>query len=73
MNLQVDILENEILEKYPDVLDVILRDHTTQRNILWATNNYSDLGQSYNYKSEISSESITGHNGKINIPIDKKG
>ena len=65
MHAQIDILENEILEKYPDVLDVLLRDHTTQRNILWATNNYKDLGQSYNYKSEISPESITGRNGNV--------
>lgn len=72
MYAKVDILENEILEKYPDVLDVLLRDHTTQRNILWATNNYSALGQSYNYKSEISSESITGHNGNVIMPRVQK-
>lgn len=69
---EIDILENEILEKYPDVLDVLLRDHTTQQNILWATNNYSDLGQSYNYKSEIYPESITGHNGNIIMPRVQK-
>lgn len=65
MQVQIDILQNEILEKYPDVLDVLLLDHTTQRNILWATNNYKDLGKSYNYKSEISPDSITNHNGNV--------
>lgn len=69
---QIDILENEILEKYPDSLDVLLRDPTTQQNILWATNNDSDLGHSYNYKSEISPESITGHNGNVIIPRVQK-
>jgi hypothetical protein len=72
LNIQIDILENEILDKYPDVLDVLLRDHTTQYNILWATNNYSDLGKKYNYKSEIRPESITGHNGNIIIPREKR-
>ena len=72
MHAQIDILENEILEKYPDVLDVLLRDHTTQQNILWTTNNYSDLGLSYNYKSEISPESITGYNGNVIMPRVQK-
>lgn len=72
MCAQVDILENEILEKYPDVLDALLRDHTTQRNILWATNNYKDLGKSYSYKSEISPESITGYNGNVIMPRVQK-
>jgi hypothetical protein len=72
LDKEVDILENEILEKYPDVLDTLLRDHTTQRNILWATNNYNSLGKSYDYKSEISSTSITGHNGNVIMPRVQK-
>ena len=40
MKIEVDILENDILKKYPGVLDILLRDHTTQKNIFWATNNY---------------------------------
>jgi len=40
MSNDVDILENEIREKYPKVLDILLRDHTTRKNIFWATDNY---------------------------------
>ena len=72
MHTEIDILENEILEQYPEVLDILLCDHTTQQNILWATNNYSDLGQSYNYKSEISPEPITGHNDNVVMPRVQK-
>lgn len=72
MDKEIDILENEILEKYPDVLDALLRDHTTQRNILWATNNYNSLGKSYDYKNEISPASITGHNGNLIMPRVQK-
>ncbi len=39
---EIDILENEIFEKYPEVLDILLRDHTTQQYIFWATNNYQE-------------------------------
>jgi hypothetical protein len=72
LDKEIDILENEILEKYPDVLDALLRDHTTQRNILWATNNYNSLGKSYDYKNEISPASITGHNGNLIMPRVQK-
>jgi hypothetical protein len=72
LHTEIDILENEIIEKYPDVLDTLLRDHTTQRNILWATNNYNSLGKFYNYKNEISPESITASNGNVIMPRVQK-
>jgi hypothetical protein len=53
MSNEVDILENDIREQYPEVLDVLLRDHTTQKNIFWATDNYQDLGEGYEYTSSI--------------------
>lgn len=68
MQTGVDILENEILEKYPDVLDILLRDHTTQKNIFWATNNYENLGKAYAYNEPIKKELITGENGHIIMP-----
>ena len=38
---RVDILEGN----FPDVvLEQLLRDHTTQRNIFWATNDYEQWG-----------------------------
>lgn len=64
----VDILENDILEKYPEVLQILLRDHTTQKNIFWATENYSHLGDEYSSNNEIKSELITGENGNIIMP-----
>ena len=44
MQIDIDILENDILLQYPDVLEILLGDHTTQKNIFWATDNYSYLG-----------------------------
>lgn len=48
LNTEIDIKENEILEKYDDVLQILLRDHTTQKNIFWATDNYEYLGKAIN-------------------------
>jgi hypothetical protein len=68
MRTGIDILENEILEQYPDVLEILLLDHTTKKNIFWATDNYEHLGESYKFQSEILPELITGTNGNIIMP-----
>lgn len=68
MRIGVDILENEIVAQYPDVLEILLRDRTTQNNIFWATNNYEHLGAAYNSNAYILPELITGDNGNIIMP-----
>ena len=69
---EIDILENDIHDKYPGVLETLLRDHTTQKNIFWATDNYSDLGEAYKFSSQIFPELITGINGNVIMPRVKK-
>ena len=69
---QIDILENEIREKYPKVLEILLKDHTTQKNIFWATENYQHLGEGYEFYSPILPELITGSNGNVIMPRVKK-
>lgn len=68
MQTQADILENEIVAKYPEVLDILLRDHTTKVNIIWATNNYENLGSEYGFEKEILPDLITGDNGNVIMP-----
>lgn len=68
----VDILEDIILEKYPGVLDILLKDKTTQNNILWATDNYQSLGENFNYFSCIQTSCITGEFGNLIMPRVKK-
>ena len=72
MELEIDIFENDLLEKYPKVLDILLRDQSTNKNIFWATNNYMELGENYQFESQITTESITGENGHIIVPRVKK-
>jgi len=72
LNTQIDILENKILERYPEVMDILLRDHTTKKNIIWATNNYEYLGENYNKIKQIKSTLITGVNGNVIMPRIKK-
>ena len=64
----LDIRENDLLELSPEVLATLLRDHTTGRNIFWATHDYEAFGSGYDYHSEILPELITGKNGMVIRP-----
>ncbi|MBR7055214.1 MAG: Eco57I restriction-modification methylase domain-containing protein [Prevotella sp.] len=61
----VDILGNGLQS---DVLKRLLLDHTTKRNIFWATHDYEHLGNGFQYTDEIRLESITGENGQVIKP-----
>ncbi len=70
---QIDIRENEIFERSPELLLALLKDHTLsteaqQVNIFWATNNYANMGTGYQYADPIAVESITGTHGNIIKP-----
>lgn len=66
---KVDINENDILKMFgQDVVKCLLVDHTTHRNIFWATNDYASLGDGYQYHDEITIEAITGDNCMIVRP-----
>ena len=61
----VDILENDF---QPEVLALLLRDHTTGHNILWCTHDYEQFGNGYGCHEEIRFESITGEHVDIIKP-----
>lgn len=67
-----DILENSLREQYPEEFQALLFDHTTQKNIIWATDNYEELGEKYSAKSEILPELITGEHGTVIMPRVQK-
>lgn len=67
-----DVSENDLRERYPEVLEVLLRDHTTGKNIFWATDNYAEMGEGFNYYDEIMPACITGKYGKIIRPRVQK-
>ena len=64
----VDIKENYILKLNNDLLAVLLTDRTTNKNLIWATDNYKDLGAKYYPESRISIDLITGYHGNIIKP-----
>lgn len=62
-SLLIDIREDDLLALSAPVLDTLLRDHTTGRNIFWATHDYEALGPEYKCHSEILPHLITGEHG----------
>ena len=68
MQKEVDIIEDKILKNYPNILDILLRDQTTNQNIFWATDNYEHLGNGYSFSSLITTDLITGQNGNVIMP-----
>ena len=59
---KIDISEDWFLKKYgEEVFSLLLKDHTTQQNIYWATDSYADtLGEGYTFFDPITIEKITG-------------
>ncbi|MDD7559230.1 MAG: restriction endonuclease subunit M [Porphyromonas sp.] len=68
MDIDIDTSENELLRQSPEVLDLLLKDHTTQNNIFWATSSYSSRGNGFQYNDPITTECITGENGFVIRP-----
>ena len=65
---RIDIREDDLLALSAEVLDTLLRDHTTGKNIFWATHDYEALGSEYDYHSEILPHLITGESGMVIRP-----
>ena len=66
--LLIDIREDDLLALSAEVLDTLLRDHTTGQNIFWATHDYEALGRGYDYHAPILPELITGQRGMVIRP-----
>lgn len=64
----IDIDENELLENVPGLLEILLKDMTTGKNILWGTDDYLAMGENYAHNREMKAEQITGENGDIIKP-----
>lgn len=47
-----------------DVLDTLLKDKTTGKNIIWATKNYEHFGSEYSFNSELTVSSVLGLNNQ---------
>jgi len=56
----IDLNEKVLYEKNPKILEILLFDQTTKKNIIWATDSY--LKKGYHFKDRINIESIVNSN-----------
>lgn len=69
---KVDIKENYIKCLDDELLSILLKDRSSGRNIIWATDIYADRGPQYDSWEPITVKLITGRYGKVIRPrIDK--
>lgn len=69
---KIDIKENNIYNLDYNLLSMLLKDNTTGKNIIWATDNYLSYGEIYGFKSEITISKITSYHGQVIKPRIKK-
>ena len=72
LNNKIDIIEEDIKQYSPQVLDILLKDRTTKKNIIWATDNYSAHGFGFCYSDQITINSVTGFHRDVVKPRTEK-
>jgi len=63
----IDIREDYLLKK-DDLLEILLQDKTTSKNIIWATDSYEQKGKKFTPLAPITSDLVTGENGSLIQP-----
>ena len=65
---RIDVNEENILQYNKKLLDILIKDRTTGRNIIWATSDYEGYGKAYKSNCEILSVLITGNRNNVIRP-----
>lgn len=68
----VDVKEENLLLVDAEILNILLFDHSSKKNIIWATDNYKEYGNRFNFEDEITVDKITGNYREIIRPRSKK-
>lgn len=68
----VDVKEENLLLVDAEILNILLFDHSSKKNIIWATDNYKEYGNRFNFEDEITVDKITGNYREVIKPRSKK-
>lgn len=67
-SITLKIFDDNLAVYGEPLLSILLKDRTTKKNIIWATNDYIKLGDKYNERNEISLNTVNGENEKFVRP-----
>ena len=70
--IRVDVKENKILEMDASLLSILLKDNSSGKNLIWATDGYAKKGVRYRSEDHIDVYAITGVNGNLIKPRTEK-
>ena len=65
---KLDVIEEDIAQYSRELLDILLKDRTTNENIIWATSDYTSHGELYAATEQIYANLITGVYSKLIQP-----
>ena len=68
----IDVKEENLLLVDAEILNILLYDHSSKKNIIWATDNYKEYGNRFNFEDEITIDKITGNYKDVIKPRSKK-
>ena len=68
----IDVIEQDIADYSYPLLNILLFDRTTERNIIWASEDYSYIGEFYGAKKQILPDLIIGSNTRLIQPRTAK-
>lgn len=69
---KIDIKEDILFELDKELLNILLKDQTSKKNIIWAIDDYKIYGENFSSNDYITIEKITGKNGNIIKPRIEK-
>ena len=69
---KVDIKEDILFDLDRELLDILLKDRTSNKNIIWAIDDYKIYGDDFSANNYITIESITGKYGNVIKPRTEK-
>lgn len=72
MSYNIDIKETNIFKLDSKLLEVLLIDHSSKKNLIWATDNYASRGVGYQSYDHITSNAIIKRNGSVIKPRVEK-
>ena len=70
LNYKIDIIEEDIKEYSMEILSILLKDRTTKKNIIWATDNYSSRG--FGFDDHITINAVTDMHSSVVKPRTEK-
>lgn len=72
MNDNIDVKENSIYKLDGRLLDILLMDRSSKKNLIWATDNYASKGFGYQENDHITVNAIIKRNGNVIKPRVEK-